>query len=275
MVILTTSGTVVYTSECDTTNTAGTTTHPTTAVCERRSGRPRDEWPRFRTRSPADRGAARVSAGAHDHRRELRRPPPVAHRGSRASSSRAADYRRSTSRCRSTTSRRARTRHSAWSCTALRCRSSSSASARSSATRRSSSELEPAVSVIRYTGSYLHPGYCACPCSRRPAALRYNATSAASSIAAHAIYTVPGIGAVAGSFEPLTAPGGTTVAGYIGVEVPVALFAAATAQDEGTIAEIAITALIRRQRAGAALRRSIRAPPGVAPRTRRGTDRRG
>ena len=63
----------------------------------------------------------------------------------------------------------------------------------------------------------------------------------ANSVAAHAIYAVPGVGAVAGSFEPLTAPGGTTVAGYIGVEVPVALFAAATAQDEGTIAEIAVT----------------------------------
>ena len=52
------------------------------------------------------------------------------------------------------------------------------------------------------------------------------------------------VGAVAASFVPLAAPGGNRVAGYIGVEVPVALFAAGTAQDEGTIAQIAFTALV-------------------------------
>jgi len=66
----------------------------------------------------------------------------------------------------------------------------------------------------------------------------------AGQIAAHAIYDVAGVGAVAGSSVPISAPGGTQVAGYIGVEVPVAVFAAGTAQDEGTIVEIAITALI-------------------------------
>src|SRR5580700_172060 len=38
VVILSTSGTVLYTSECDTTTPAGATTHPTTAVCEQSSG---------------------------------------------------------------------------------------------------------------------------------------------------------------------------------------------------------------------------------------------
>jgi signal transduction histidine kinase len=61
---------------------------------------------------------------------------------------------------------------------------------------------------------------------------------------AHAIYSVPGVGAVAGSFVPVEAPGATAVAGYLGVEVPVSVFAAGTAQDEGTIAQIALTALI-------------------------------
>ena len=67
---------------------------------------------------------------------------------------------------------------------------------------------------------------------------------ASGRIAAHAIYTVAGVGAVAGSFVPLGAPGGTGVAGYLGVEVPVSIFAAGTAQDEGTIAQIAFTALV-------------------------------
>ena len=63
-------------------------------------------------------------------------------------------------------------------------------------------------------------------------------------VAARAIYTVAGAGSVAGSFVRLMAPGGTQVAGYLGVEVPLAIFAAGTAQDEGTIAQIAFTALV-------------------------------
>jgi signal transduction histidine kinase len=66
----------------------------------------------------------------------------------------------------------------------------------------------------------------------------------AGSVAAHAIYIVAGVGGVAGSFVPLEAPGGTQVAGYLGVEVPLSIFAAGTAQDEGTIAQIAVTALV-------------------------------
>jgi signal transduction histidine kinase len=68
--------------------------------------------------------------------------------------------------------------------------------------------------------------------------------SPSGGVVAHAIYTVAGVGAVAGSFVALEAPGATGVAGYLGVEVPVAIFAAGTAQDEGTIAQIAFTALV-------------------------------
>jgi signal transduction histidine kinase/HAMP domain-containing protein len=74
--------------------------------------------------------------------------------------------------------------------------------------------------------------------------LTAHATPTSAAVAARAIYNVAGVGAVAGSFVPLQAPGGTKIAGYIGVEVPVALFAASTAQDEGTIAQIAFTALV-------------------------------
>jgi signal transduction histidine kinase len=97
--------------------------------------------------------------------------------------------------------------------------------------------------VVRFSGSAYTPVAGAVP-AEIAQQFSGHASSGSSSIAAHAIYNVAGVGAVAGSFEPLMAPGGTRVAGYIGVEVPVALFAAGTAQDEGTIAEIAVTALI-------------------------------
>jgi signal transduction histidine kinase/HAMP domain-containing protein len=97
--------------------------------------------------------------------------------------------------------------------------------------------------VIRFTGSADTPAL-----STGPAAiagqLSAHAPTLSSAVAARAIYTVNGVGSVAGSFVPLAAPGGNRVAGYIGVEVPVALFAAGTAQDEGTIAQIAFTALV-------------------------------
>jgi signal transduction histidine kinase len=95
--------------------------------------------------------------------------------------------------------------------------------------------------VIRFTGTADTPQRSATPAG---IAQQLSHTPASSAIAARAIYNVPGIGAVAGSFVPLAAPGGGTVAGYLGVEVPVSLFAASTAQDEGTIAQIAVTALV-------------------------------
>src|SRR6202049_1390853 len=97
--------------------------------------------------------------------------------------------------------------------------------------------------LVRFTGSAGTPVL-----STVPAAivqlLAARTTPATSAVVAHAIYTVSGTGAVAGSFVPLLAPGGNQVAGFIGVEVPVSLFAASTAQDEGTIAQIAFTALV-------------------------------
>jgi signal transduction histidine kinase len=97
--------------------------------------------------------------------------------------------------------------------------------------------------VIRFTGSADTPDLATAPASIA-GQLSAHAVVPSSAVAARAIYTVAGVGAVAGSFVPLAAPGGTSVAGYIGVEVPVALFAAGTAQDEGTIAQIGFTALV-------------------------------
>jgi signal transduction histidine kinase len=97
--------------------------------------------------------------------------------------------------------------------------------------------------VIRFTGSADNPVVASTPSSIAQQ-LSAHTAAASSAVAARAIYNVAGVGAVAGSFVPLQAPGGTTIAGYIGVEVPVALFAASTAQDEGTIAQIAFTALV-------------------------------
>ncbi len=96
--------------------------------------------------------------------------------------------------------------------------------------------------VIRFTGSADTPHVANTPSSIAQQLSAHTPTS--SAVAARAIYNVAGIGAVAGSFVPLQAPGGTKIAGYIGVEVPVAIFAASTAQDEGTIAQIAFTALV-------------------------------
>ena len=97
-----------------------------------------------------------------------------------------------------------------------------------------------ATTLIRFTGSADTPTP-----SVAPSAIAQDvAHPAQGSVVAHAIYTVPGPGSVAGSFVPLTAPGGTRVAGYLGVEVPLSIFAAGTAQDEGTIAQIAFTALV-------------------------------
>ena len=97
--------------------------------------------------------------------------------------------------------------------------------------------------VIRFMGSADTPALATAPASIA-GQLSAHALVPSSGVAARAIYTVAGVGAVAGSFVPLAAPGGTRVAGYIGVEVPLALFAAGTAQDEGTIAQIAFTALV-------------------------------
>jgi signal transduction histidine kinase len=95
-------------------------------------------------------------------------------------------------------------------------------------------------SLVRFTGAADTPA----PSAEPSAIAQQIARPPSGEVAAHAIYTVAGVGDVAGSFVPLEAPGGTTVAGYLGVEVPLSIFAAGTAQDEGTIAQIAFTALV-------------------------------
>ena len=97
----------------------------------------------------------------------------------------------------------------------------------------------PGASLVRFTGSSDTPA----PSAEPSAIAQQVAHPPSGEVAAHAIYTVGGV-AVAGSFVPLEAPGGTAVAGYLGVEVPLSVFAAGTAQDEGTIAQIAFTALV-------------------------------
>jgi signal transduction histidine kinase len=94
-------------------------------------------------------------------------------------------------------------------------------------------------SLIRFTGATDTPTP-----SAVPPAIAQDVAHRTSGQVAHAIYTVGGVGAVAGSFVPLDAPGGTSIAGYLGVEVPLSIFAAGTAQDEATIAQIAFTALV-------------------------------
>ncbi len=242
VVILTTSGTVVYTSECDTTNTAGTTTHPTTAVCE-------------------DAPGGHVTSGLGSVRAALQIAALPACQQARTI---IAATPATAARCPSGVEG---VEFPSGGLPALDVAvpvynveagtyAPLGVVVYSAPLQEQFERFGPVigytpvfigagagVSVIRYTGSSYTPDTAPVPAAVAQQ-LSDTTHAAASSIAAHAIYTVPGIGAVAGSFEPLTAPGGTTVAGYIGVEVPVALFAAATAQDEGTIAEIAITALI-------------------------------
>jgi signal transduction histidine kinase len=95
-------------------------------------------------------------------------------------------------------------------------------------------------SLLRYGGNGSVPSV-----SSVPAALAsdLHAHSPSASTPAHAMYSATTAGEVAGSFVPMSAPDGTT-AGYIGVEVPLALFATGTAQEERTIGELAITAMV-------------------------------
>lgn len=95
--------------------------------------------------------------------------------------------------------------------------------------------------LLRFSGTDAAPAAAAAPTA---ITAQLGRATGAGLPAAHAIYSVPGAGDVAGSFVPLAAPGGTRVAGYLGVEVPLSIFAAGTAQDERTIGEIALTALV-------------------------------
>jgi signal transduction histidine kinase len=98
--------------------------------------------------------------------------------------------------------------------------------------------------VVRYTGTAYAPTPDAAPSSITALMQAHRETATSDTFSAHAIYPVAGVGDVAGSFIPLQAPGGRQVSGYLGVEVPLSLFAAGTAQDERTIIQIAFTAII-------------------------------
>jgi signal transduction histidine kinase/HAMP domain-containing protein len=242
VVIVDSSGAVLYTSECDGTTAAGATTHPTTASCEQSS-------------------AAHVTAALSSVRDALQ----VA----------------ATPACRQAIAARAANPTSAASCPSgvegveslagglpaldvavpvFNVQAGTYAPlgvvVYSAPLQTQFARFGPVIGytpvflsagagskVIRFTGSADTPER-----STAPAAisgqLSAHAATLSSAVAARAIYTVTGVGAVAASFVPLAAPGGNRVAGYIGVEVPVALFAAGTAQDEGTIAQIAFTALV-------------------------------
>jgi signal transduction histidine kinase len=99
-------------------------------------------------------------------------------------------------------------------------------------------------SVTRYTGGEYTPVTDTAPPLILSSTRAHSTTSGSDRYIAHAIYPVPRVGDVAGSFGPLQAPGGTAVSGYLGVEVPLSLFAAGTAQDERTIGQIAFTAIV-------------------------------
>ncbi len=103
--------------------------------------------------------------------------------------------------------------------------------------------VQSGAKVIRFAGK-ANTAVAATAPSSIAQQLAAHRTRGTGQIAAHAIYDIAGVGTVAGSFVPLAAPGGDQIAGYVGVEVPVSIFAAGTAQDEGTIAQIAFTALI-------------------------------
>ncbi|HYL71082.1 MAG TPA: HAMP domain-containing protein, partial [Candidatus Dormibacteraeota bacterium] len=100
-------------------------------------------------------------------------------------------------------------------------------------------EPGPAPRMVRFQSGTAQSG--AAP-SQVVAQMAAHAPSS-TGVAAHTLYGVAGSGDVAGSFVPLVSPSGR-VAGYLGVEVPLSLFAAGTVQDERTIAELAITAMV-------------------------------
>jgi signal transduction histidine kinase len=105
-------------------------------------------------------------------------------------------------------------------------------------------ELGGRPSMLRFTGSAYTPLPATPPEPVLTQAASHLIDANHAKSIAHAIYAVPGEGEVAGSFVPLQAPGSTRVAGFIGVEVPLSLFSARAAQDEQTIAQISLTAML-------------------------------
>ena len=241
VVIFDTHGNVLYTNECDTT-TAGVVTHPTTAVCEQGS-EPHvvSALPSTTRRAPGGRDRS-VPASSHRDRRELRSSAALCPSGVEgvemlSGGLPALDVAVPVFNVQAGTY------------------APLGVVVYSAPLQAEFARFGPVIgytpvflsagggdTVIRFTGSADTPHVATTPSSIAQQLSAHTPTS--STVAARAIYNVAGVGAVAGSFVPLQSPGGTKIAGYIGVEVPVALFAASTAQDEGTIAQIAFTALV-------------------------------
>ena len=96
--------------------------------------------------------------------------------------------------------------------------------------------------ATRFSGSSYAPVAASLPETLLAQMRGHVAPSNMDAVVVHAVYAAPG-GDVAGSFVPLSAPGSAHVAGYLGVEVPLSLFAAATSQDETNLAIIGLAAV--------------------------------
>ncbi|HKR99365.1 MAG TPA: ATP-binding protein, partial [Candidatus Dormibacteraeota bacterium] len=105
-------------------------------------------------------------------------------------------------------------------------------------------ENGPSPAMLRFVSNGAAPAPVPAPAEIMNQTARHATTTGDDTYIAHAIYALPGAGEVAGSFVPLQAPGSTQVAGFLGVEVPLSLFAARAAQDEQAIAQIALTAML-------------------------------
>jgi signal transduction histidine kinase/HAMP domain-containing protein len=97
--------------------------------------------------------------------------------------------------------------------------------------------------VVRFAGTSYTPTPALLPTSLLTQLRSHTTTNSADGFEARALYNAPEVGDVAGSFVPLAAPGGSHVVGFLGVEVPLSLFAASTAQDETNLAIIGLAAI--------------------------------
>ena len=235
-------GTVLYTSECDSARVGGrhrpirrpvaceqgAMPHVTAALASVRDAL------KVETTAACQQPSATIAASP-----ALASAVPLGRRGRRDCSP--AGCPRSTWPCRCSTLRRAPTHRSGWWCTARSCRRSSPGTARSSATRRCSSAPAPGASLIRFTGSADTPTPSA---HRRPSrsSSRIHAASVTSprmpSTRLQGSARWPG--ASSRSRHPAGPPSPATSASRCRCRSS----PPGTAQDEGTIAQIAFTALV-------------------------------
>jgi signal transduction histidine kinase len=244
VVVLDMSGTVLYTTECDTVNGAGAVSHPATATCEASAS------PHITSSAGSVREALAIARNSSN---------------SSCDAQRSAIATAALSQCPAGVEGVEMLQQSSPAFdvavpvfnAAGHSYAPLGAVVFTSLLRTEFDHLGP---VIGYTPVFLEPGnsgamlrfvgttYTPVSGTATPSLLaltsHHSTTTAADAFIAHAIYNAPGVGAVAGSFVPLSAPGSDAVAGFVGVEVPLSLFAAGTEQDERTIAELSITALV-------------------------------